>query len=141
MTSPKIHAAVALAISTCAGNMAIAADDSSTLDEVVVTAQFREQSLQTTPLSITAVSGDLLELRSQTNIAEVASQAPNVTLKSQGAAFGPSMGASIRGIGQFVVAVCQFLRAEVRLGTFRHPVLALPAQARERARRNLMEDI
>ena len=101
MTSRKIQAAVALAISTCAGNMAIAADDSSTLDEVVVTAQFREQSLQTTPLSITAVSGDLLELRSQTNIAEVASQAPNVTLKSQGAAFGPSMGASIRGIGQF----------------------------------------
>ena len=37
----------------------------------------------------------MLELRSQTNIAEVASQAPNVTLKSQGAAFGPSMGASI----------------------------------------------
>jgi iron complex outermembrane recepter protein len=101
MTSRNIPAAVALAIATCAGNAAIAADDSSTLDEVVVTAQFREQSLQTTPLSITAVTGDMLELRSQTNIAEVASQAPNVTLKSQGAAFGPSMGASIRGIGQF----------------------------------------
>jgi len=97
-----VRAAVALAIGACAGNAAMSAENSdTTLDEVVVTAQFREQSLQTTPLSITAVSGDLLELRSQTNIAEVASQAPNVTLKPQGAAFGASMGASIRGIGQF----------------------------------------
>jgi iron complex outermembrane receptor protein len=106
MSSSSIHvavrSAVALAIGACAGNAAIAAQGSdTTLDEVVVTAQFREQSLQSTPLSITAVSGEMLELRSQTNIAEVASQAPNVTLKSQGAAFGPSMGASIRGVGQF----------------------------------------
>jgi iron complex outermembrane recepter protein len=71
------------------------------LQEVVVTAQFREQSVQDIPLSITAISGDLLDARSQTNIAEVANQAPNVTLKPQGAAFGPAMGASIRGVGQF----------------------------------------
>ena len=71
------------------------------LDEIVVTAQFREQNLQVTPLSITAMSAELLESRNQTNIAEVASQAPNVTLKPQGAAFGPAMGASIRGVGQF----------------------------------------
>jgi iron complex outermembrane recepter protein len=97
-----IRAAVALAVSAGACSPALTAEsDDTTLDEVVVTAQFREQSLQTTPLSITAISGDLLELRSQTNIAEVASQAPNVTLKPQGAAFGPSMGASIRGVGQF----------------------------------------
>ena len=57
--------------------------------------------MQDTPLSITAVSGDMLEPRSQTSIAEVANQAPNVTLKPQGAAFGPSLGASIRGVGQF----------------------------------------
>ena len=101
MTSRKIPAAVALALGTCAGSAALAADDTSALEEVVVTAQFREQNLQATPLSITAVTGDMLELRSQTNIAEVASQAPNVTLKPQGAAFGPSMGASIRGVGQF----------------------------------------
>ncbi|MEO8306625.1 MAG: TonB-dependent receptor [Pseudomonadota bacterium] len=80
---------------------AAAAEDQGTLEEVVVTAQFRQQSVQDTPLSITAISGDMLDSRSQTNIAEVASQAPNVTLKTQGAAFGPAMGASIRGIGQF----------------------------------------
>ncbi|MBC7985996.1 MAG: TonB-dependent receptor [Sphingomonadaceae bacterium] len=69
--------------------------------EIVVTAQFREQRLQDTPLSITAVDAALLESRSQTNIAEIANQAPNVTLRQQGASFGGSLGASIRGIGQF----------------------------------------
>ena len=76
-------------------------DKETGLGEVVVTAQFREQSVQDTPLSITAISGDMLESRSQTNLAEITNQAPNVTLKPQGAAFGPSLGASIRGVGQF----------------------------------------
>ncbi len=71
------------------------------VEEIIVTAQFREQNLQDTPLAITAVSAEMLEARSQTNIAQVANQAPSVTLKPQGAAFGPSMGASIRGVGQF----------------------------------------
>ena len=69
--------------------------------EVVVTAQFREQRLQDTPLAITAVPAELLEQRSQDSLVDVANQAPNVTLRQQGASFGPSIGASIRGIGQF----------------------------------------
>jgi iron complex outermembrane receptor protein len=69
--------------------------------EIVVTAQFREQKLQDTPLAITAVNAAMLEARSQTNIAEVAAQAPSVSLKPQGAAFGPSLAASIRGVGQY----------------------------------------
>jgi len=70
-------------------------------DEIVVTAQFREQNLQQTPLAITAMSGAMLEARSQTSVASVADQAPSVTLKPQGAAFGPALGANIRGVGQF----------------------------------------
>ncbi len=69
-------------------------------DEIVVTAQFREQNLQDTPLAITAVNAEMLEARSQTSIQDVANQAPSVTLKPQGAAFGPSLGANIRGVGQ-----------------------------------------
>ncbi|WP_417320075.1 TonB-dependent receptor [Emcibacter sp.] len=72
-----------------------------TLEEIVVTAQFREQNLQDTPIAITAVSGDMLEARSQTNIVDVALQAPNVTLTQAGAAYGPSLGGEIRGVGQF----------------------------------------
>ena len=77
------------------------AENTGGVEEIVVTAQFRSQNLQDTPLAITAVSGAMLEARSQTNIQDVANQAPSVTLKPQGAAYGPSLGASIRGIGQY----------------------------------------
>ncbi|MGZ8348938.1 MAG: TonB-dependent receptor [Allosphingosinicella sp.] len=69
--------------------------------EIFVTAQFREQRLQDIPLAITAIPAELLEARSQENLVDVANQAPNVVLRQQGASFGPSIGASIRGIGQF----------------------------------------
>jgi len=69
-------------------------------DQIIVTAQFREQNLQDTPLAITAVNAEMLQARSQTDISQVANQAPSVTLKPQGAAFGPSMAANIRGVGQ-----------------------------------------
>ena len=72
----------------------------STLSEVVVTAQFRQQNLQKTPLAITAVNAQMLENRNQTSLADVTAQAPNVTLAPNGAAFGSSMVAFIRGIGQ-----------------------------------------
>ena len=70
------------------------------LAEVVVTAQFREQKLQDTPIAITAVNAAVLESRNQNNLAQLASQAPNVNLRETGGAFGPGMSASIRGIGQ-----------------------------------------
>lgn len=69
--------------------------------EIIVTAQFREQSLQQTPIAITAITGEMLEARGQTNLAAIAGNAPSVTLKAQGASFGPALGANIRGIGQF----------------------------------------
>ena len=69
--------------------------------EIVVTAQFRTQNLQDTPIAITAVNSAMLEARSQTSVQDVANQAPSVTLKPQGAAFGPALGANIRGVGQF----------------------------------------
>ena len=50
---------------------------------IVVTAQFREANLQDTPIAITAVNAEMLQARGQTDIAEVAAQAPNVTLKPQ----------------------------------------------------------
>jgi iron complex outermembrane receptor protein len=101
--SREVAAAVRVALALTLAQTALAQEDadSNVLAEVTVTAQFREQNVQQTPLAITAISGDMLESRNQTNLAEITSQAPNVTLKPQGAAFGPSMGASIRGVGQF----------------------------------------
>jgi iron complex outermembrane receptor protein len=68
--------------------------------EIVVTAQFRDQKLQDVPIAITAISGDALEGRSQTNLTEIANQAPSVTLRPTTAAFGPAISATIRGLGQ-----------------------------------------
>jgi iron complex outermembrane receptor protein len=75
-------------------------DEADMAPDIVVTAQFREQRLQDIPISITAVNAAQLESRSQTNLAQVADAAPNVSLKPQGASFGPSITASIRGVGQ-----------------------------------------
>lgn len=69
-------------------------------DEIVVTAQFREQRLQDTPLAITAVDAAMMEARSQTSLADVIKQAPSVVLDPATAAFGPSVYAFIRGLGQ-----------------------------------------
>jgi len=77
------------------------ADQPGGLEDIVVTAQFRSQNVQDTPLAITAVSSEMLEARSQTSIADVANQAPSVTLKPQGTGMGPALSASIRGVGQF----------------------------------------
>lgn len=76
------------------------ADDTVELQEVVVTAQFREQKLQDTPIAITAVNAEMLEARNQTSLSQVAAQAPNVVLTETGGAFGPGLSANIRGIGQ-----------------------------------------
>ncbi len=87
-----------------AAPQAAAADDAKGVDstnpDIVVTAQFRDQKLQDVPIAITAVNAAIMEARSQTNLAQVADTAPNVTLKPQGASFGPSITASIRGVGQ-----------------------------------------
>ncbi|HWJ70751.1 MAG TPA: TonB-dependent receptor [Sphingobium sp.] len=87
---------LALAVGTAAH-----AQDASQSDEIVVTAQFRAQNLQDTPIAITAVTGAMLEARSQTDLTAVANQAPSVTLKAQSSTFGPALGANIRGVGQF----------------------------------------
>lgn len=72
------------------------------IGDIVVTAQFRSQNLQKTPLSITAVNAQMLEARSQTNISDVANHAPNVTLTTASGGLGGSQATSItiRGVGQ-----------------------------------------
>jgi iron complex outermembrane receptor protein len=69
-------------------------------NEIVVTAQFREQVLQDVPIAITAVNAEMIEARGQTDVAQVAAQAPNVTLKPQDQGGGAGLIAYIRGVGQ-----------------------------------------
>ncbi len=69
--------------------------------EIVVTAQFREQNLQDTPIAITAQTGEMLAERGITTTTQLVSVAPNVNLTPNAAIFGVSASVFIRGIGQY----------------------------------------
>ena len=70
------------------------------LEEVVVTAQFRAQRLQDTPIAISAISADTLASRSAGDIAAAANAAPNVNISKGALGFGQTAAVFIRGIGQ-----------------------------------------
>jgi outer membrane receptor protein involved in Fe transport len=59
-------------------------DKPKTLQEVTVTAQKRTSTVQKTPISVTAISGDDLQDRGITNFTTLAQSAPGVSLKSEG---------------------------------------------------------
>ncbi len=77
-----------------------ATSDSDYAGDIIVTAQFREQRLQDTPIAITAVSGADIANKGLQSIADVASSAPNVNIQNQQGAYG-SPTIYIRGIGQY----------------------------------------
>lgn len=77
-----------------------AADQSGNpLQEVVVSAQFRQERLQETPLAITAVSAEALEARNLTDVTQLGAMVPNAVLAPLGAGYGSTVAAFIRGIG------------------------------------------
>jgi iron complex outermembrane receptor protein len=69
-------------------------------DQIIVTAQLRAQNIQDIPLSITAVTGELLEERSQTTLTDITAQMPNLLLQRNPAGQGNSVRVFIRGVGQ-----------------------------------------
>lgn len=107
----RISRALAAASSIAAlavANPAFAQDSNSATDKseqadpgaIVVTAQFREQNLQQTPIAITAINGETLAARGQTNVADIGDFAPNVNLEPASGLQGNSIAAFIRGVGQ-----------------------------------------
>ncbi len=73
-----------------------------TLQEVVVTAQKREQNVQNVPIAITAFTTDTLQAKGVTDINALSQLTPNVNLDASSPFSGDSsvLSASIRGIGQ-----------------------------------------
>ncbi len=71
------------------------------LEEIVVTARRVEESLQSTPVAVTALSAEALEQRNMTDIRELATAVPNLVLQTSGANGGSQVPAIfIRGLGQ-----------------------------------------
>lgn len=100
-------AVLAMALANPAGaqntqNQPAATDDQKDdgIEVIVVTAQMREQNLQDVPLAISAVSGALLEERSQTVLTDITAQMPNLLLQRNPAGQGNSIRVFIRGVGQ-----------------------------------------
>lgn len=76
------------------------AEQDDPIDDIVVTAQFRSQRLQDTPLAISAITGDTLEQRSATDIVAASGSVPNVNLAKGQGGFGQFASVFIRGVGQ-----------------------------------------
>lgn len=52
------------------------------IDEIIVTSQKREQSIQDVPIAVTAIDSDYIESRNITNIKSLSSLAPNVKIEN-----------------------------------------------------------
>jgi iron complex outermembrane receptor protein len=79
-----------------------AAEGVPAIEEVVVTAQKREENLQDVPIAITALSAKALESKAVQNVTELSDFAPNVQMDNTSPFSGSSqvLTAFIRGIGQ-----------------------------------------
>jgi len=94
------------ALGTLVSGLVLAADaapatqSGTGLQEVVVTAQYREEKLQDTPIAITAITSQMIEEQGAQKLSDVLTNAPSVAFRQQSAAFGESVTAFIRGFGQ-----------------------------------------
>ncbi|HSD69680.1 MAG TPA: TonB-dependent receptor, partial [Woeseiaceae bacterium] len=75
--------------------------DEPVLDEIIVTSRYREERLQETPIAISAITAEEIQMRAFTTAYEVGYTVPNASFRPAQAAYGNTMTAYIRGIGQY----------------------------------------
>ena len=59
-------------------------EENQTLEEIVVTARKRQESLQDTPVAVTAFTGDELDQKGITNLVDLSGFAPNLNIGTSG---------------------------------------------------------
>ncbi|CAN7364510.1 TonB-dependent receptor [Phenylobacterium sp. LjRoot225] len=74
----------ALALPQAVAAQAASGQTAAQVSEVVVTAQKRQETVQTVPISVTAFTGDSLERRGVTSVGDLARIAPALTVMSSG---------------------------------------------------------
>jgi iron complex outermembrane recepter protein len=82
------------------GRVAAGGAETGGLEEVVVTAQYRAEPLQQTPIAISAITAEDIGQRGFTNSSDIAYAVPNASFRPAQAAFGKTQTAYIRGVGQ-----------------------------------------
>jgi len=104
LSSAAMGLALAVTGAVFAGTAYAQTDESANkgFDEIVVTARKREESVETTPIAISAFTGDTLEERGASNIGEVSQFVPNLTINYNGGGGGSASTSNIylRGVGQ-----------------------------------------
>ncbi len=90
-----------LMLSVCLSARAAEADGTPSLQEVTVTAQRVEENLQTTPVSMTALSGDFLQKFDVARVTSLETVSPNLNFFSGTGGSSSQVSAFIRGVGQF----------------------------------------
>lgn len=94
-----LYSALLAVTASAAPALSSAAEPTLALEEVVVTARRRDESLQDVPVAVTAFSAESLELRGAGDISELAQSVPSVTLEASRAT-NSTLTAFIRGVGQ-----------------------------------------
>jgi iron complex outermembrane receptor protein len=90
-----------LMLSVCLSARAAESDSTPSLQEVTVTAQRVEENLQTTPVSMTALSGDFLQKFDVARVTSLETVSPNLNFFSGTGGSSSQVSAFIRGVGQF----------------------------------------
>ena len=100
-TRSAVALAVAAALSFSA-TVSQAADKASAddLQEIVVTARFKQENLQSTPLTLTALSAEALEQRSFKSLDDIGSVIPNAYFRQPVSNYGPTTTIGLRGLIQ-----------------------------------------
>jgi len=94
ITKFTLASSCSLAVLTSASFATAADQDEGLLEEVIVTAQKREASMQDTPISITALTGDMMEAVGIRTIEDFTFFVPGITVTNDSMAI-----VNIRGIG------------------------------------------
>ncbi|MCP5337773.1 MAG: TonB-dependent receptor [Pseudomonadales bacterium] len=75
------------------------AAEGAMLDEIVVTARKRDESLQHVPMAVTAFNAEQLEAAQIANITDLERMTPNITISDTGGLVAGSVSVFVRGIG------------------------------------------
>jgi len=93
--------------------VSVSAYAQSTLEEVIVTAQRTEQSLQSVPIAVSAFTNEILEDRQIEVSSDLQLQVPGITFSST--TFSGGGGFSIRGITNFATAASADAGVEIHM--------------------------
>ena len=87
------------------------AQDEMVLEEIIVTAQRREQSLQEVPVAVTAFTGEALELANITEAAQYLNLTPNVSYTEDGQVGARGISIAMRGVSNINTDESSFIQS------------------------------